>query len=38
VLDVVRFDAAKKAKIDEETRLYAITCFHVRTGHRRRTS
>jgi GNAT superfamily N-acetyltransferase len=35
--DVVRFNAAKTSKIDEaEARLYAVTCFYVRTGHRRR--
>jgi GNAT superfamily N-acetyltransferase len=35
--DVVRFNTAKTSRSDEEeARLYAVTCFYVRTGHRRR--
>ena len=33
--DVVRFNTTKTSKSDEEeARLYAVTCFYVRTGHR----
>jgi GNAT superfamily N-acetyltransferase len=34
----MRFATTKTSKVDdeEEARLYAVTCFYVRTGHRRR--
>jgi GNAT superfamily N-acetyltransferase len=35
--DVVRFNIGKTSRSDEEEAgLYAVTCFYVRTGHRRR--